>query len=38
MRFVLDHDVYAVTAGFLRSLGHDVVTAALFRFSWCLGG
>ena len=27
MRFLLDHDVYAVTARFLRSLGHDVITA-----------
>ena len=28
MRFLLDQDVYALTAGFLRQLGHDVVTAA----------
>jgi predicted nuclease of predicted toxin-antitoxin system len=28
MRFVLDQDVYAITARFLRDLGHDIVTAA----------
>ena len=28
MRLLLDQDVYAVTARFLRALGHDVVTAA----------
>jgi predicted nuclease of predicted toxin-antitoxin system len=28
MRFLTDQDVYAVTTRFLRSLGHDVVTAA----------
>ncbi len=28
MRFLLDQDVYAATASFLRELGHDVVTAA----------
>lgn len=28
MRFLLDQDVYAVTARFLISLGHDVVTAS----------
>src|SRR5262249_37446027 len=28
MRFLLDQDVYAVTARFLRDLGHDVVVAA----------
>ena len=28
MRFLLDQDVYAVTARFLESLGHDVVRAA----------
>ena len=28
MRFLLDQDVYALTARFLRDLGHDVVTAA----------
>ena|SRR2546428_5975621 len=28
MRFLLDQDVYAVTAHFLRALEHDVVTAA----------
>ena len=26
MRFLLDQDVYALTARFLRDLGHDVVT------------
>ena len=28
MRFLLDQDVYALTARFLRAPGHDVVTAA----------
>jgi hypothetical protein len=28
MRFLLDQDVYAITGSFLRSLGHDVLTAA----------
>ena len=28
MRFLLDQDVYALTARFLRELGHDIVTAA----------
>jgi predicted nuclease of predicted toxin-antitoxin system len=28
MRFVLDQDVYAITARFLRDLDHDIVTAA----------
>lgn len=28
MRFLLDQDVYAITARFLRDLGHDIVTAA----------
>ena len=28
MRFLLDQDVYALTARFLRELGHDLVTAA----------
>ena len=28
MRFLLDQDVYALTARFLRALEHDVVTAA----------
>ena len=28
MRFLLDQDVYSLTASFLRSLGHDVVTAS----------
>ena len=27
MKFLLDHDVYAITARFLRDLGHDVVVA-----------
>ena len=28
MKFLLDHDVYAVTARFLSGLGHDVIRAA----------
>lgn len=28
MKFLLDQDVYAVTARFLRELGHDVLTVA----------
>ncbi|MEW6740975.1 MAG: DUF5615 family PIN-like protein [Nitrospirota bacterium] len=28
MKFLLDQDVYAATARFLKSLGHDVITAA----------
>ena len=28
MRLFLDHDVYAITAQFLKDLGHDVVTAS----------
>lgn len=28
MKFLLDQDVYALTARYLRGLGHDVVTAA----------
>jgi len=28
MRFLADHDVYAVTSNLLRGLGHDVVLAA----------
>ena len=28
MNFFIDHDVYAVTVNFLRTLGHDVVTAS----------
>ena len=28
MKFLLDQDVYALTARFLRELGHDVITAA----------
>lgn len=28
MRFLCDHDVYAVTSGFLAQLGHDVALAA----------
>lgn len=27
MKFLLDQDVYSVTAQFLKSLGHDVITA-----------
>lgn len=29
MKFLLDQDVYATTARFLRGLGHDVVPVAL---------
>jgi hypothetical protein len=29
MKFLLDQDVYAVTARFLNDLGHDVVPVAL---------
>jgi len=29
VRFLLDQDVYALTARFLRDLGHDVVTAVV---------
>ncbi len=29
MRFVCDQDVYAVTVRFIRSLGHNVVTAVV---------
>jgi predicted nuclease of predicted toxin-antitoxin system len=28
MKFIADQDVYAITVGFLRGLGHDVLTAA----------
>ncbi len=28
MKFLLDQDVYAITARFLNDLGHDVITAA----------
>jgi predicted nuclease of predicted toxin-antitoxin system len=28
MKFLLDHDVYAATARFLRNLGHEVITVA----------
>jgi uncharacterized protein with PIN domain len=28
MKLLLDQDVYAITARYLRSLGHDVLTAA----------
>ncbi len=28
MRLLLDQDVYAITARFLRGLDHDIVTAA----------
>lgn len=33
MKFLLDQDVYAVTAQFLISLGHDVVLAGQFGLS-----
>ncbi len=33
MRFFCDQDVYRLTAEFLRSLGHDVLTAADVRMS-----
>jgi len=33
VRFLLDQDVYALTARFLRALEHDVVTAAEIRCS-----
>lgn len=33
MRFLLDQDVYAVTARFLSELGHDVVLAATLGLS-----
>ena len=33
MRLLLDQDVYAVTIGFLRSLGHDVVLVADINLS-----
>jgi predicted nuclease of predicted toxin-antitoxin system len=33
VRFLLDQDVYAVTCHLLRSLGHDVVTAAELNLS-----
>jgi len=33
MRFLLDQDVYAVTARFLAGLGHDVVTASSIGLS-----
>lgn len=33
MRFLLDQDVYALTARFLRALEHDVVTAAEIGYS-----
>jgi len=33
VRFLLDQDVYAVTARFLIDLGHDVITAAQFGLS-----
>jgi predicted nuclease of predicted toxin-antitoxin system len=33
MRFLLDQDVYAVTARFLSGLGHDVVPAARLGLS-----
>lgn len=33
MRFLLDQDVYAITARFLTGLGHDVVTVAKIGYS-----
>jgi len=33
MRFLADHDVYGVTVRFLRTLGHDVVTASELKMS-----
>lgn len=33
MKFLLDQDVYVVTAGFLRDLGHDVVPVAQIGLS-----
>ncbi len=33
MKFLLDQDVYAATARFLKSLGHDVITAAEIGYS-----
>jgi predicted nuclease of predicted toxin-antitoxin system len=33
VKFLLDQDVYALTAHFLRDLGHDVVTAAEISLS-----
>lgn len=33
MRLLLDQDVYAVTAGLLRELGHDVVLVAQIGLS-----
>jgi predicted nuclease of predicted toxin-antitoxin system len=33
MRFLLDHDVYAITARYLSQLGHDVVTVAKIGYA-----
>jgi predicted nuclease of predicted toxin-antitoxin system len=33
MKFLADQDVYAATIGFLRNLGHEVITAAELRMS-----
>jgi hypothetical protein len=33
VRFLLDQDVYALTAAYLRFLGHDVLTAAQLGLS-----
>jgi predicted nuclease of predicted toxin-antitoxin system len=33
MRFLLDHDVYAITARYLSELGHDVVTVAKIGYA-----
>lgn len=33
MRFLLDQDVYALTAAFLRTLGHDVLTVSALGLS-----
>lgn len=32
MKFLLDQDVYAATAGFIKSLGHDVITTGEIGF------
>jgi predicted nuclease of predicted toxin-antitoxin system len=33
VRFLLDHDVYAITARYLSGLGHDVVTVAKIGYA-----
>jgi predicted nuclease of predicted toxin-antitoxin system len=33
MKFLADHDVYAITINFLRDLGHDAITAAQMGMS-----